>query len=243
MEENLFDIALLLGCSSTLDKLGSGTLSFSLAINQNHSVFFVSFIKALQLLQQVCEPDWLHEKLYISKYFIEMLMVDKVIRGFCNICGKYLCELRDHLKYTHSLTVEQANAHAEMFTKSDYVFMPADFKFVANMSGFSNVKPKNGNSGSQVIKKKKNSSEGHAESKTVEVHVEEDSGNTETDFESVGSIVCDECGKRVPIEKQKAHSTYHRRYKVIECPNCAKELKKRYLTKHLKTCIDTYQEE
>ena len=235
MEENIFDIAILLGCNYTLENLNSGSLSFLLIIDQSQSFFFKYLMKLLRNLQHHCEPKWLYDKLCFTKYFTELLKVDKKVRGFCNVCGMYSYELTEHLNSNHSLISELITMHSKMFSNTDYVFMPSDFILQAHMPVKSRLNEKNGFLGPENQKK---SSETSDKSNVVEVHCENGGVNSVTGFESGEYVECEKCGERVHIKRYKPHLYNHKIKQLAECTHCGKELSKKNLPRHLKTCVE-----
>ena len=124
--------------------------------------------------------------------------------------------------------------HSKMFAKTDYVYMPSEFKSSSKHRGKYKVKEKNGGSGPQDFMEILMSG---YEQKIAEMPPEEESENSETDFESADYVVCGKCGERVPTKKQKSQNTHHKNEWIVECPRCSKQLFKKNLTRHLAKCV------
>ena len=222
MDENLFDITLLLGCDFALRTLNTSSLCHVLLMNYNKSTFFDTLTSMLTEFLKFTDYDGLANQLGLSKYLLELIISYDKSSGYCNICSRYFFSVSNHLKCSHSLNIDLIAMHSSLFSKRNNVFMPKDYKKQENHDHLL-VHPQEKTFKKSKIAFKPVTANG---STNISTHV----------YDIATSSVCKECGKQVPLEKKNYHSSLHKRNKVVECPNCSKEMRRRYFSDHYRNC-------
>lgn len=221
MDENLFDMTLLLGRDLALKTIDSSSVSLVMIINNNKSVFFKNLTSVLTETLKLTDYANLSNQLGLSKYFLELIIYNHENRGYCNVCSRYFFNVSNHLKCVHSLSIDQIAMHSSLFSRFDNIFMPNDYKKQENYDNII-LHPQE-----KLFKKSK------IKSTPVKANV---SKNISMIYEVPTTIVCKECGKEIPSEKKYNHSRIHQRNQVVECPNCSKEMRRRYFPDHYRQC-------
>ena len=228
MEENLYDTALLLGPKYIHRKLSTSEKSLHLIINHNKSIFFQNLLRIINDLLTRNETTSIVTKLKLSKYSIEMFSTIYPLSAICNLCGRYFFRIKGHLIDRHLLTEDQADKHESLFELKGYYYMPKDYKKQEELNLLLSKNKRNKTPKSKLKKAKILITT--PKPKEIKLY-------SKSELEQQNAMICGDCGEFISDKDRLKHIRGHQRNQILTCPNCKKEMKKRYFSDHYRKCF------
>lgn len=128
MQENPFDLLFFCGVAYCEKELNLTKEKIANSTCNNKSDFLKILLYKIQKLSNIQDLHALCKNLSVTIYFLELIISDTYKSGACNICGKYLVKLDNHLKVYHCLDTQLINYHMSFYSDSCYYYMPEEFR-------------------------------------------------------------------------------------------------------------------